>query len=150
MRMRTTVLLIVMTALGCASIPPAAEGPGPVTQLTANPGKWEFRRGPMPPLAEIIAQAPAPRPVYGLYTWCGEYSKYRDSIRKVGWRCVRIAGPMDDATMAMLAADDIEVMMTVGVHATGEKRNRPDYDSDEAFVAESAARQEAADNEITR
>ena len=51
-----------------------------------------------------VARPASKRPVYGLYAWCGEYRTFRDSIRKVGWRSIRIAGPADDATMAMMAA----------------------------------------------
>ncbi len=130
--MRTTLAvgaLIVLIATAAV-----AERPGPVTQPTEIPGQWKWVDSPLPPLETILARERTARPIYGLYTWAGEYRGHRDSIRKVGWRTVRVAGPMDDDTMAMLAADDMEVMMTVGLHGGGDKRNRTDFDSDEAFL----------------
>jgi len=124
--------------------PPPPEKPRPapppkrtgLTQPSVIPGKWKLSVQPLPPLAAVVKRPVAELPVYGLYTWCGEYRRHRDSIKKVGWRVLRIAGPMDDATMAMLAEDGIDVMMTLGLRVSGKSRRRPDYPSDDAFIAD--------------
>ncbi|MFW6154315.1 MAG: hypothetical protein ACOC95_03770 [Planctomycetota bacterium] len=130
--MRTTLTVIAL--VGLTTTVAAAGRPAAVTQPTEIPGDWKWVSSPLPPLERILARERSERPIYGLYTWAGEYRTHRDSIRTVGWRTVRVAGPMDDATMAMLATDDMEVMMTVGLHGGSEKRNRTDFDSDEAFL----------------
>ena len=101
------------------------------------PGDWK----PVPfktiSLDEVIARPLQERPVYGLYSWCWEYRTHRESVKKVGWRTVRIAGPFDDETMAMLCEDDMEVMKTLGardISPTVEFLNRSNYASDEAFL----------------
>ncbi|NLF32470.1 MAG: hypothetical protein GX591_16465 [Planctomycetes bacterium] len=130
--MRTALAAGALILLTASAV--LAERPGPVVQPTETPGQWEWRDSPLPSLEGILARERSARPVYGLYTWAGEYRGHRDSIRKAGWRTVRVAGPMDDATMAMLAADDMEVMMTVGLYGGGDKRNRTSFDTDEAFL----------------
>jgi len=109
-------------------------------QPTKIPGKWKLVDQQYPPLAEILKH-PAPElPVYGLYIWCGEYKGNRESIKKVGWKSMRIGGPMDDETMKMLCQDGVEVMKTLGLRnvagAGGDKKNRADYDADEPFIAD--------------
>jgi len=125
MRTTTTMTLLVLSLAACIQ----AAAPRSVTQPTKIPGDWEMRADtPMPALAEIVAKPAAKPPVYGLYSWCGEYRNNRQSN-------IRIAGPVDDETVRMLVTDGIDVMVTLGVHVTGQKRQRPDYDSDEAFIA---------------
>jgi len=118
----------------------AAGVPRPVVQPTDSSDKWELRPNPMPPIETIVARPVEPRPVYGLYGWRGEYQTFRDSIRKVGYRSYRMSGILDDETMAMVVADDMEVMMTLACHVvTPEGRRRKDrsqFESDGAFIAD--------------
>lgn len=110
---------------------------GEVVQPTEIPGEWKISPPPFPPLEQILAMPADHLPVYGLYAWCGEYTGFRDGIREVGWKSVRIGGPMEDAAMQAMAEDGVEVMKTVQIGLmAGEPRLRRDkFDSDEAFIA---------------
>ncbi|HUT57702.1 MAG TPA: hypothetical protein VNA25_07605 [Phycisphaerae bacterium] len=116
-----------------------AAGPPAVEQPTKIPGNWKIADQPLPPLKESTARFPY-RPVYGLYTWMGEYRTHRDSIKKVGWKSFRVGGPFTDDDMKMIVADNVEVLKTLGLRdmagAAGNKKNRADYDNDEAFIAD--------------
>ncbi|NIA21258.1 MAG: hypothetical protein GWP05_04650 [Anaerolineaceae bacterium] len=149
--MLRNILVLVVVAL--VSRPAfGAEGsatkkPAPATAWTAQPteipGKWKLVNQSFPPMGEILKRPAAELPVYGLYAWCGEYKEHRDSIKKVGWKSVRIGGPMDDQTMKMLCRDGMEVMKTLGLRdlggGAGDKKNRADYDADEPFIADYVA-----------
>ncbi len=101
----------------------------PLAQPDAIPGAWRLQDDPLPPVEAIAARDPGPVPVYGLYTWANEYKAHRESIRKVGWRSIRMSGPFDDAIMRMLVEDGVEVLRTV-------QSARPRaFDSEEAFLA---------------
>jgi hypothetical protein len=108
------------------------------------PGNWEWSWPSLPSASSIIAADPPDRPVYGLYCWANEYVRYHDFIREMGWRNFRISGPMNDEAMQLFAEDGVEIMYTLAtrLHGTfaadpmGDWRNRADYDSDEAFVAD--------------
>ena len=119
----TTVALILMAL-------PAAELPAQNVQSNTIPGRFAITAQPLPPLASIIAKAVPDRPVYGLYTWAGEYRSVRDEIRKVGWKQIRVGGPWADADMRMAVEDDMEVLMTLG------RKKRSEYASDDAFIAD--------------
>jgi len=144
--LRNVLVLVIMAAVSVPafaaeesaakkSVPAAAW----TVQPTKIPGKWKLVDQQYPPLAGMLKR-PAPElPVYGLYIWCGEYRENRESIKKVGWKSVRIGGPMDDETMKMLCQDGVEVMKTLGLRdldPTGDKKNRADYDADEPFIAD--------------
>ena len=89
--------------------------PPPVVQ-PGIPGPWESATAqPLPPLAGVLARPGPGRLVYGLYAWAGEYQKYRNDIRAIGWPSLRIAGPFDDATMQALAEDGVRVMVTTSL-----------------------------------
>lgn len=107
----------------------------PINLPTEN---WSLAPDQPLPSFEEIMKRPAPElPVYGLYTWCGEYRTHRESIKKVGWPSLRVAGPMDDETMRMLCEDGPHVMKTLGMREadpSGGKKNRENYDSDEPFI----------------
>lgn len=70
-----------------------------------NPARWHYEKPPVPPVEEIARREAAPYPVYGIYTWFGEYEKLREDIKKVGWSTLRIGGPTTDANMRMLFED---------------------------------------------
>ena len=130
------------TADSSTSPPPAAArrlsldgiaAENPVAQPTTIPGQFAIAPQPLPDLAGIVA-APTPGSlIYGLYTWAGEYKTHRQSIRQVGWHSFRIGGPFDDEIMRMVVEDGVEVMKTVG------RKNRMEYESEEAFLAAYAA-----------
>ena len=132
-RFRPAVCLaVLMTLAACAC---AQE---PLVQPTKIPGKWDMKTAqPLPPIVQAAKRAVPGNLVYGLYTWAGEYLANRQSIRKVGWRSIRLAGPFDDAIMKAVAEDGVDVMVTCGLRVQGgQAKKRPDYPSDEAFLAD--------------
>jgi len=108
------------------------------------PGDWEWAWPILPDADDIISAEPPDRPVYGLYCWANEYVNYHDFLKEMGWQNFRISGPMNDAAMRLFAEDGVEIMYTLStrLHGTfasdpmGDWRNRANYDSDEAFVAD--------------
>jgi hypothetical protein len=145
MRWMTCLLTIMVAAASCsaaaveAPAPKAGAKPGAVVQPTKIPGEWKLVEPQFPPIASILKRKPSALPVYGLYGWCGEYRGYRNDIKKVGWKAIRIGGPMDDKAMTMFCQDGVEIMKTLGVRVHGENRNRSAYDSDEAFLKDNMA-----------
>jgi len=114
-------------------------------QPTRIPGSWKLTDQPYPPLNQIIAQPRTRRPVYGLYCWASEYIKYQDFIEEVGFLNLRCSGPFNDEAFRLMVEDGIEVMHTISARIYGtfkpeapmsDWRNRADYDSDEAFIAD--------------
>ena len=143
------LLAVALTCVACALSGQVAPADPPtddealLTQPTEVPGSWKLLEQDKPDLDKIVAAPATRRPVYGLYCWAGEYIQYHDFIRKVGFTNMRLSGPMNDACMKLYVADDVEVMatLTARVHQsfTGKQRdwrNRMDYDSDEAFIAD--------------
>jgi hypothetical protein len=132
MRILSLVLMATVALAGAAC---AAE-PGPVVQPTVIPGQWKIVDQQFPPIEQIAARPAPDLPVYGLYAWTGEYIEHRDSIRKIGFRSIRIGGPFDDNAMKIMCQDGVEIMNTLGLRVHGESRNRAFYDSDEAFLTD--------------
>ena len=137
--MRTTFGVAISGLLVCFLIVfnSMAKAPGPVVQPTEIPGNWKLVDNPLPSLESVIAKPAAEMPVYGLYGWCGEYKKFRADILKVGYRSVRISGPMHDEVMEMMVEDGVEVMKTLAARTftlSREKKTRNDYESDEAYI----------------
>ncbi len=122
--------LVVLAAI-CASATAFA-----LEQPTTIPGEWKLYDAPLPAFETLQGKREPGRMVYGLYTWAGEYRTYHDGMRDVGWPSFRVAGPMNDETMALIARDGVEVMQTLGLRVHGDSKRRPDYESDEAFIAD--------------
>jgi len=129
--LRTAAVAALVTTLVAGAV--LAQG---VTQPTTIPGDWELYDEPLPPVEQVAAGPQAGRMIYGLYTWAGEYKQYHDGFRGVGWPAYRVAGPMDDDAMRLIVQDDVEIMQTLGLRVHGQSKRRPDYESDEAFVAD--------------
>ena len=83
----------------------------------------------LPPLADIVNRARPDYPVYGIYTWFGEYKQLREQIKQVGWSTLRIGGPTSDENMAMLFEDGHNFCCM----ASG-KGKRDKFDSDETYI----------------
>ncbi|MEX0885127.1 MAG: hypothetical protein WD009_01690 [Phycisphaeraceae bacterium] len=98
-------------------------------QPATIPGNWTWRADPLPPLETVVDRVRPAVPVYGLYTWGGEYLTHRQSIADVGWTSIRMGGRIEDDTMFALVEDGLDVVHTLG----GERRDQ--FDSDEAFLA---------------
>jgi len=107
---------------------------------------WRYEQPVFPPAGEIIARPAPDRPIYGLYCWGGEFVQYNEQIEEIGWTNFRFSGPMHDDFMRAYAEDGVEVMATLAARLHGsflpqgeqmsDWRNRADYDSDEAFIAD--------------
>jgi hypothetical protein len=138
-------ILAAAAAFGLAlALHAGAEEPAPGAQPTQIPGNWEWSPVPLPPIGEIVSRPTPDRPVYGLYCWESEYREHHGFIRDIGWRNFRLSGPISDEVMKLYAEDGAEVMFTMAArrpfptaeHPQGEWRNRRNYESDEAFVAD--------------
>ena len=105
--------LILLAATLTATFPPvavhaAAEPCKTLTQPAVPPSPiWTQYGGPLPDLDTIIAKAKPNPYIYGLYAWEGEYTHFRESLRKVGWKFYRAGGNFADPFMRMLVEDDV-------------------------------------------
>lgn len=136
-KMRARQLVVLLAAI--LVLTSRGFGAGLLVQPTEVPGNWDLKTPQDLPPLEMALQRQAPgRMVYGLYTWAGEYLKFREGIRQVGWPSIRIAGPFHDEIMEALAADEKTTMVTVGnwLLNPAKSANRTDYDSDEALIAD--------------
>lgn len=101
-------------------------------------GEWVFTEQPFPPAKEIVALPPSDLPIYGCYSWGGEYKKFRNEIKKVGWKSYRLGGPPDEEALRMAIEDGIEVMATIQIGTNlqewKESGKRHAFNSDEAFI----------------
>lgn len=84
----------------------------------------------LPPLDWVVNRMRPAYPVYGIYTWFGEYRKLREEIKQVGWGTLRLSGPMTD--------DDLKIAYDDGLNFTymlkHPKGKRDAYESDEAYI----------------
>lgn len=83
---------------------------GKVPQSMAIPGDPIREDVELPPLAPIVGKAVNNRYIYGLYVWGGEYLRFRKDIQQVGWKFIRLGGPMNKKIVEVLKADDVQVM----------------------------------------
>ncbi len=134
-------LLPVMTL--CAQKPPPSLGDffQQVPDNSMESHKWQAGAQNLPPMDRILAMPPEKYPVYGLYAWGGEFQRASDEILKMGVRVVRLSGPWKESEEALKTAakNDMEVLYTVVNAQRHEKQRgwkRPDFESDEAFVAD--------------
>lgn len=119
-----------MQRLACllviAGLAPARALEQPAITFGSGIGLISYRNQNMPPLDDIL-QGPDPEwPVYGIYSWCGEYVTYHAGIAQMGWKNVRIGGPMTDAGMTLMVNDSVRVMYTL----SGTKRDQFTNDTD--------------------
>jgi hypothetical protein len=128
-----TMIAALVSAGGARADDPVPEPPA-IQQPTRIPGDWALAPVALPPIEQVVAREASARPVYGLYTWGGEYRELRRQIRDVGWSSIRLGGPIDDGIMRLLVEDDVEVMKTLTLDVEGQRKRRPDFDSDAAFI----------------
>lgn len=109
----------------------------PSLQPATVPGNWNtVTAQPRPALEGILERSGPGAFIYGLYAWAGEYHTHRDSIRRAGWKAIRIAGPFDDRLMQALAEDGMETMVTLSNRQLepGQGMDRTDFSSDEELI----------------
>ena len=85
-----------------------------LTQPSAETPQWRIRPLQLPPIAEITAKASHNPNIYGLYSWSNEYKTRRAALKEIGWKSIRIGGPLTDADMRMFAEDGVELLYTFG------------------------------------
>lgn len=111
-----------------SSISPAHGLPQP----NAESPLWRIKPRELPDAGEIAAKAQPDRNLYGLYSWWNEYKARRAALREVGWKSIRLGGPLTDEAMTALAQDGVEVLYTFGAprfnHAT-------DGGKEDAYIA---------------
>jgi hypothetical protein len=90
-----------------------------------------MRDVPLPPLDGILSKAKNNPCIYGIYTWSGEYLKHRQDLKHVGWKSIRLGGPIGGEIVNALVEDDIQVVHTVYTQA---KKDANPAD-DQAFIA---------------
>lgn len=93
----------------------AVEAPAALpAQPNAESPHWRIKERNLPPAAEIASKAKHNPNLYGLYSWAYEYKARRSALKDVGWKSIRIGGPIDDAFMKILAEDGAEILYTFG------------------------------------
>ncbi|MBX3741474.1 MAG: hypothetical protein KF712_10815 [Akkermansiaceae bacterium] len=111
-----------------SAVPPAIGLPQP----DAESPLWRTKPRELPPMEEIAAKARPNANIYGLYSWWNEYKARRAALKEVGWKSIRLGGPLTDEAMTALAEDGVEVLYTFGAprfdHAT-------DAGKEDEFVA---------------
>lgn len=106
-----------------------------LTQPTLPEGPYTLTTQPLP---DPVWVARRKQPLtYGLFSYMRPYRKFREGVKAVGWRHLRMGGSIEPADMDVLAGD----RMRLSVHlADGKKRNA--YDSDEEFLRAAERRAE--------
>lgn len=109
-----------------------------VNQPENETGDWKWTDQPLPPIESIVSRQPDDVPLYGCYSWGGEYKQFRKEIKEVGWTTYRIGGFPDEEALIMAMEDGIEIMKTLGIGKTLQeikkagKRNA--FASDDEFI----------------
>jgi len=123
-RLWIACILIVLPLL-VATTTPAAEPvvpvPEPFTQPTEIPGKFALDNVRFPPVPDPKVGAKpdglpddAVSPLYGIYMWMGEYRRFRESIKSIGWKSIRMGGNIDEDAVRLLAGDGMDILHTMG------------------------------------
>ena len=91
----------------------SAIAPG-LPQPNAESPLWRIKERGLPPIAEIVAKSKHNPNVYGLYSWLNEYKARRSDLKSVGWKSIRLGGPLTDEAVRMTAEDGVEFLCTYG------------------------------------
>ncbi|WAC21234.1 SGNH/GDSL hydrolase family protein [Luteolibacter sp. SL250] len=83
-------------------------------QPDAESPLWRTKPRELPSAQEIAAKARPNAKIYGLYSWWNEYKARRSALKEVGWKSIRLGGPLTDEAMTALAEDGVEVLHTFG------------------------------------
>ncbi|RYD38855.1 MAG: SGNH/GDSL hydrolase family protein [Verrucomicrobiaceae bacterium] len=93
-----------------SAVPPATGLPQP----DAESPLWRTKPRELPAAEDIAAKARPNANLYGLYSWWNEYKARRAALKEVGWKSIRLGGPLTDEAMTALAQDGVEVLYTFG------------------------------------
>ncbi len=110
-----------------------------VEQPTSVPGKFLMPDQHFPAIDTVIQKQVQSYPVYGVYSWMGEYRQLREQIKQVNWGTLRISGPMNDDDYKMLLDDGHNFSYMIA----HPKDRRDGYESDEAYINASLEAAEA-------
>jgi len=106
--------------------------PAPLVQPDAVTPQWRTKPRELPAADAIAAKAEHNANLYGLYSWAYEYKARRKALKEVGWKSIRIGGPLDDAAMKMFAEDGVEILYTF---TTGRFDHTKDAGKEDEFIA---------------
>ncbi len=83
----------------------------------------------LPPLEWVKSIEPAPFPVYGIYTWMGEFNQLRDEIKEVGYKTLRVGGKYSDENMKALFDTGLNFTLMA---PDGGRRDA--FETDDAYI----------------
>ncbi len=132
-----TILAFFDAKPDSSDAPPVKPDAGPQTlpQPHAENALWRMKPRELPPVQDVLAKARHNPNLYGLYTWWGEYKARRKAVQEVGWKSIRLGGPLTDEAMTAFAQDGVELMYTFGAG-----RMDPAKDNEDAFIKDYAAK----------
>ncbi|NRA38879.1 MAG: hypothetical protein HRU15_12110 [Planctomycetes bacterium] len=125
--------IVCIAALSCSST-------AAMEQVTPVEGSFLLSKQPFPPLDSVKNKNTQNFPVYGIYTWMSEYKMLRQEIKQVGWKTLRVSGPLNDDDLKILFDDGLNFsfMMPAPI-IDGKRAKRDQYESDELYIQESVA-----------
>lgn len=90
-----------------------------------------FAEQNLPSLAFVQGLPTAPYPVYGVYTWMGEFNQLKEDILEVGYGTLRVGGTYSDENMKALFDSGLNFSLMAQGGGVGK---RDAFDSDEAYI----------------
>jgi hypothetical protein len=134
-------LLPVLTVMAEEPAAPPTNYFAQVPDDSMESRKWQTGPQELPALDRILAMPAEDYPVYGIYAWGNEFQRASTEILKMGFRVARLSGQWRQSEEALKTAaqNQMEILYTVVSAQRHENQRgwkRPDFESDEAFVAD--------------
>lgn len=89
-----------------------------------------FAEQKLPSLEYVKSLETAPFPVYGVYTWMGEFMQLREQIQAVGYKTLRVGGNYSDGNIKAL----FDSGLNFSLMAQGGEGKRDAFETDEAYI----------------
>jgi len=130
-RARQIIRWVALSALGVAANPATL-----VARLLDQPEglpKIEqvvFADQNVPSLDFVQSLPTANYPVYGIYTWMGEFNRLKDDIKEVGYKTLRVGGDYSDENMKAL----FDSGLNFSLMAQGGGGKRDAYETNEEYL----------------
>ncbi|MDF3128422.1 hypothetical protein P0Y35_04370 [Kiritimatiellaeota bacterium B1221] len=113
------------SVLLCAMVLPAQEQPEGLPRRD----QIVFAEQKLPALAWVKNLKPAPFPVYGIYTWMGEFNQLKQEIKEVGYKTLRVGGKYSDENMKALFDTGLNFTLLA---PDGGRRDA--FETDDAYI----------------
>lgn len=97
-----------------SSVTPQAPVKTGIAQPDAVTPHWRIKPRELPDASAVASKASHNTNIYGLYSWWNEYKARRSALKEVGWKSIRIGGPLHDEAMTAFAEDGVEILYTFG------------------------------------